>query len=571
MVVLLGLAAPAAAARAHTADPDGAALNPIQLENSRPGTPGWEIPPTAGTVITGYASETSVAAGQSFHLRVAAPVGSRYRVLVYRLGWYDGVGGRLIECVPGCGSSRPAIAQPPPITADLWSGLLYAPWRVTDAVPIRPGDVSGYYEAKLVIVSGLGVGAVGAIPLIVRSARKAPPSAMLVQVPVNTWEAYNPWGGKSLYLYGTPGHANQVSFDRPYDQQEFYDMGTLLELPWVRFLERTGVDVSYQTDVDTDRDPSTLLRHRLVFAIGHDEYWSPRMRYGFEWAQERGTNLMFGSNSGLWRIRYEPGRWAIDEWRDPIFDPLGDWHHDTGYFATFGQPGCQLMGVEYQQYTQRELAEPPSPYTVVGPANDPWLSAAGLAPGDVIPGVVGYEWDSLVPGCFAGAVVPLMHAGLPGSDGKPTGADMVRAVAASGSITFALGTMELGWSLDTFGGHTVNPQVVAFVDAALTDLTRPAAPAMVTFRRGGRRLLVRATLSASDPRIIRVGISPLDGGPGCPDALHELCRLPLPHRLTRYSAIAYDPWGESSPLTAAVSPSVAAVTAGARHAVIANK
>src|SRR5471032_3291938 len=63
-----------------------AATNPVQRENSRPGTPGWEIPASAGTVITGYGSETSVAPGQSFHLHVAAPPGLRYRVLVYRLG-----------------------------------------------------------------------------------------------------------------------------------------------------------------------------------------------------------------------------------------------------------------------------------------------------------------------------------------------------------------------------------------------------------------------------------------------------------------------------------------------------
>ena len=61
--------------------------NPVQRENSRPGNPGWEIPAGAGTVITGYASETSVAPGQSFYLHVAAPPGSLYRVLVYRLAW----------------------------------------------------------------------------------------------------------------------------------------------------------------------------------------------------------------------------------------------------------------------------------------------------------------------------------------------------------------------------------------------------------------------------------------------------------------------------------------------------
>jgi len=53
----------------------------------------------------------------------------------------------------------------------------------------------------------------------------------LVQVPVNTWEAYNRWGGKSLYQFGTSMHAFEVSFDRPFDQREFYNMVTRLELP----------------------------------------------------------------------------------------------------------------------------------------------------------------------------------------------------------------------------------------------------------------------------------------------------------------------------------------------------
>ena len=103
------------------------AANPVQRENSRPGAPGWEIPPGAGTVITGYASEISVAPGQGFHLHVAAPPGSRYRVLVYRLGWYRGVGGRLIMCVPGCRSSQAAIAQPPPTTPGSITGLFRPP------------------------------------------------------------------------------------------------------------------------------------------------------------------------------------------------------------------------------------------------------------------------------------------------------------------------------------------------------------------------------------------------------------------------------------------------------------
>jgi N,N-dimethylformamidase beta subunit-like protein len=162
------------------------------------------------------------------------------------------------------------------------------------------------------------------------------------------------------------------------------------------------------------------------------------------------------------------------EWRDPSSDPVHNRRSDNGFFAAFGEPECQLMRVQHQWAAQRGLAAPASSYTVVGPRSDPWLAAAGLAPGDVVPGVVGYEWDSLVPGCFAGQVVPLMTALLPGSNGVRHSVDMVRATAPSGGRVFAMGTMELARALDGLDGRSPNPQMVAFVKAALRDLTHPA-------------------------------------------------------------------------------------------------
>jgi hypothetical protein len=288
-------------------------------------------------------------------------------------------------CVPGCRSSQAAIAQPSPTKPASATGLSWAPWRVTDRVEIPPDAVSGYYEAKLEIVGGAHAGAVGSVPLIVRQSPAAPASAVLVQVPVNTWEAYNRWGGKSLYQFGTSMHASEVSFDRPYDQQELYKTITKLELPWVRFLERNGIDVSYQTDVDTDRAPGSLLHHRLVFAIGHDEYWTQRIRGAFNRALALSTNLMFGSNSGEWRMRYAAGRRTIVEWRDPSIDPVHNWRLDNGFFRTFGEPECKLMAVEHQWAAQRNLFAPPTSYTVVGARSDPWLAAAGLARGECDP------------------------------------------------------------------------------------------------------------------------------------------------------------------------------------------
>jgi hypothetical protein len=69
--------------------------------------------------------------------------------------------------------------------------------------------------------------------------------------------------------------------------------------------------------------------------------------------------------------------------------------------------------------------------------------------------------------------VPLMTALLPGSNGVRHSPDMVRATAPSGGRVFAMGTMELAWALDDLDGRSPNLQVVAFVKAAFSDLTRP--------------------------------------------------------------------------------------------------
>src|SRR5215469_15858842 len=109
-----------------------------------------------------------------------------------------------------------------------------------------------------------------------------------------------------------------------------------------------------------------------------------------------------------------------------------------------------------------------------------------------------------------------MTAVIPGSDAFPRSADMIRATAPSGGRVFAMGTMELAWALDDLDGRSPNPQVVAFVKAALRDLTRPAhrrdrdgddhhrrVPAWESSclfaRRGGGRAVTAATSLASCP------------------------------------------------------------------------
>jgi N,N-dimethylformamidase beta subunit-like protein len=240
--------------------------NAVQAENAQPGSDGWHAAPAPEHAIEGYASETSVAPGSTLHLHVSTAPAGRYRIEIYRLGWYGGSGGRLQTCLPSCTGDE--AGNPRPLTQPAADGHLDADWPVTDSIRVPAGWVSGYYLAVLKLPTGRAAW----VPFLVR-APASQRSAILVQAAVNTWQAYNRWGGMSLYkdAAGTSckGVCTRVSFNRPYDPATQILLG--FELPLVHFLEQSGYDVSYVTDADTDRDPGELLRHRLVVVGGQEE------------------------------------------------------------------------------------------------------------------------------------------------------------------------------------------------------------------------------------------------------------------------------------------------------------
>jgi hypothetical protein len=123
------------------------------------------------------------------------------------------------------------------------------------------------------------------------------------------WQAYNQWGGYSLYK-GPDGRretrSRAVSFDRPY-QEAMAGAGQFLqfELPAVRVAEHAGIPLGYATDVDLHTYPHLLDGARTVLTLGHDEYWSTAMRQTATAARDRGINLAFlGGNEVYRHIRF---------------------------------------------------------------------------------------------------------------------------------------------------------------------------------------------------------------------------------------------------------------------------
>jgi hypothetical protein len=182
-------------------------------------------------------------------------------------------------------------------------------WAVSAAWTVPANATSGVYLAKLVREDP-DDGRASHIAFIVRDDDGG--SDVLLQTSDTTWQAYNTYGGNSLYAGGstTPPmpRAHKVSYNRPFVTRggPSEDWVFNAEFPMIRWLEANGFDVSYSTDVDTDRRGAELLEHRVYLSVGHDEYWSAGQRAAVEAARAAGVHLAFFSGNEIyWKTRWE--------------------------------------------------------------------------------------------------------------------------------------------------------------------------------------------------------------------------------------------------------------------------
>ncbi len=372
----------------------------LVAENAKPGTGRWIVTGSQTLhSIEGYASRVSGVVGDEVILFVntSAPA---FHVEVYRMGYYQGLGGRLIDQTDTIAGQR---QRAPSFTPGI--NMVECQWEPSLSLTVGEHWPPGVYLFKLV---GSG-GEQQYIPFTVRDDTSH--AAYVIQNSVTTWQAYNRWGGYSLYLQltasGGGDYANRsrvVSFDRP------YSMGTVPwaqgaadffgnEFPLLFHLESLGADLTYSTDIDLHTRPELLKNHRCFFSLGHDEYWSMQMREGAREALESGTNLAFlGANACYRQIRLDaspvgPNRRQVC-YKDAAEDPLSE-----------KEPMLTTVNWIQPPLNRPESTLIGSMYQSVG-ANDPlvvtdasaWLwDGCGLSDGQALPGVVQGEYDRYVP------------------------------------------------------------------------------------------------------------------------------------------------------------------------------
>ncbi|MEX1218296.1 MAG: N,N-dimethylformamidase beta subunit family domain-containing protein [Acidimicrobiales bacterium] len=406
----------------------------IVTENAKPGTTDWKIPDdrVMWSKIEGFFDTTSIDVGGSAVLKSSTRATS-WLVSAYRIGWYGGSGARLIwksDPQPGINQPKPTQVAP----TKTWS----APWTPSLTITTDETWPPGQYLFKLESVDG------GAqfVPLVIRDDKSQ--SDLLMQSAVTTWQAYNGWGGASLYT-GVTGRADAVSFDRPYTGN---GSGEFLgrEREFISFVERNGFDVSYWTNIDLHERGELAKNHRGIIIPGHDEYYTVEMRKNLEAAREAGVNIgFFGANNVYRRIRLESassGQSRVEvNYRDASRDPLNgkDPERVTTSFreGPAANPESSLTGSYYE-------CNPVEADWVVGDASAWMFKDSGFKNGDKVAKMVGNEYDRVTPSVITpGNIQVIAHSPVT-CKGKSSFADTTWYSAQSGAGVFTAATF--GWS-----------------------------------------------------------------------------------------------------------------------------
>ncbi|MGW3359769.1 N,N-dimethylformamidase beta subunit family domain-containing protein [Streptomyces bungoensis] len=468
----LGTAAACTSAPPHEHADRARRLLP-EAERDAPGTADWRVRSVgAADAVAGYTDRVSVAPGEPCALHVSTTAGS-FRVSAFRVGWYGGAQARRVWASPRIpGRARPAPRMLPA------TRTVRADWPVTLDL-----DTTGWPEGAYLLRLESDSGRQRYVPLIVRSNRGAG-RTVLLHAPA-TWQAYNRWGGYSLYAGSSGAYATRslaVSFDRPYDGNGA-EKFLVYERALVVLAERLGIPLAYTTGADVHRDPSVLRGAHAVVCLGHDEYWTPEQREHVTRARDAGTNIAFlGANTCFRRIRLEDGEHAggrtvvcykTSYRADPVYatDPA---RVTTDYREPpAADPESSLTGVLYEGYPVD------APYVVR--AADHWLyDGTGVRPGDSFAHLVGVEYDRVTPASATPGPLQITAHSPVVCAGRPSHSDSAYYTASGGAGVFATGTMR--WVEGLLAGtgelgrdHGMDGRTRAFVTRTTENLLRTFA------------------------------------------------------------------------------------------------
>jgi hypothetical protein len=466
--------------------------NPIVVENQNSGSTNWNLGDSGSDAvgqIKGYASAASINKGESITFFVSVNPAQTFTIDVYRLGWYGGAGGRLMQHVDALQGTQQATCPTDPTL-----GTIVCTWNPSFTLAVPGTWTSGIFVAVLTNTAGFQ----NYIVFVVRDDSRT--ADLLYQLGVNTLQAYNNWPndnntGKSLYNYNSFGattitgttRAAKVSFDRPYRDDGsgglFY--WQLWDLYLIQWLEKNGYDVAYSTDLDTHLNGSRLLSFKGFMSAGHNEYWSKPMYDNVQAARDNGVNLaFFGANALYWQVRYEPSAAGVPNrilvcYKDPSIDPVqGSTTTVQWRDPVLNRPEQALMGVQFSDENGSQNFR----YVVTNSSS--WVYGnTDFTDGSSVPGIVGYEWDRFdsnypPPPAVAGSWTLLGNSATVTDAGRADSSNSSIYQAQSGAWVFATGTMS--WSSGLSASGLADPRIQQATTNVLNRFITGASPTSFT-------------------------------------------------------------------------------------------
>lgn len=455
---------PPAAPVSSAAEPSAVTHTPAPTpERDLPGTTAWRIGKVASAdELAGFADHAGIAPGTPVTLRVTTTAPS-WHAEVYRLGDYGGTGGRLVAQTPEWAGVRQ-----PPVKVEAGNMVTAAHWT-----PSEPIDTTGWAPGSYLIKLVAATGVQKYVPLAVTSPDMS--GAVVLISATNTYQAYNEYGGYSLYRgrQGFDDRARRVSFDRPYDRH-----GARLvvgyEQPLIAVAERLGIRLAYATNADLEAGPERFHGARGIVSPGHDEYWSVSMRDTVEKLRDQGVNLAFlGANSVYWRVRSADSGRVMEGYKSASEDPVKADATTTAMWrqAPAARAENALVGQLYECFPAK------GPMTITDP--DFFLySGTGVRAGQQFPGLLGVEVDRAYP--IAGTPPNLRtvaHSPVQCGNVGQTYSDMTYYTTESGAGVFAVGTMYWTKGLMPVAESDtgITPESTRFATAVTENLLRAMA------------------------------------------------------------------------------------------------
>eukprot|EP00754_Rhynchopus_humris_P045942 Rhum_TRINITY_DN5427_c0_g2::Rhum_TRINITY_DN5427_c0_g2_i1::g.17413::m.17413 len=398
-------------------------------------------------------------------------------------------------------------AQPPPCGAAATAEEEEAAGGGRARRPQAGCDASShaYGAAKQRAAGRVGVGELEApvashVYFVVRR-REGVEAKVLFQTSDTTWHAYNTYGAPNTYgAHAVEQHwehfpkvvqdmrddgrlANRRSYKRSYNvpmltrDTRSVNMLFGVEYSMIRFLERYGYDVGYQSGADTAKAAGTDLRFASVFlSVGHDEYWAPQQRQNVENARDRRrTHLIFLSgNEAYWRVRWEDGHRTMAIYKETqasekldvtaagLKDWTGTWRDAAPQNPVGSMPENALTGTIWTVNAWRQDAlQLPHRYarlrfwrhTEAQRSTRPHQKAV------LMKALLGHEWDEDLDNGFRPShairlsettVENVQHIYDGGATFDTAAAThhLVLYKVRSGAIVFGTGTVQWPWGLD---------------------------------------------------------------------------------------------------------------------------